>query len=62
MEVLVRSPNRLLTTLIRTGHLGPDQQSAACSVSHATIARLARWRLRVRDATGSDELIFSYRV
>jgi CRP-like cAMP-binding protein len=35
------------------------QQAAACNVSHPTIARLARWLLRVRDASGSDELQFT---
>jgi CRP-like cAMP-binding protein len=35
------------------------QQAAACNVSHPTIARLARWLLRVRDASGSDDLQFT---
>jgi CRP-like cAMP-binding protein len=35
------------------------QQTAACNVSHPTIARLARWLLRVRDASGSDDLQFT---
>jgi CRP-like cAMP-binding protein len=35
------------------------QQTAACNLSHATISRLARWLLRVRDASGRDELQFT---
>jgi CRP-like cAMP-binding protein len=30
------------------------QQSAACNASHTVEARLSRWLLRTRDATGSD--------
>jgi CRP-like cAMP-binding protein len=32
------------------------QQSAACNASHPVEARLARWLLRMRDLTGSDQL------
>jgi CRP-like cAMP-binding protein len=35
------------------------QQSAGCIASHASIARLARWLLRARDASGSDQLHFT---
>lgn len=35
------------------------QQSAGCMASHTAMARLARWLLRARDATGSDELFFT---
>ncbi len=32
------------------------QQSAACNASHTVDARLARWLLRARDLSGSDQL------
>jgi CRP-like cAMP-binding protein len=35
------------------------QQSAACNASHPARSRLARWLLRARDASGSDELFFT---
>jgi CRP-like cAMP-binding protein len=35
------------------------QQSAGCMASHPAMARLARWLLRARDATGSDDLFFT---
>jgi CRP-like cAMP-binding protein len=35
------------------------QQSAGCIASHTSIARLARWLLRARDAAGTDELQFT---
>jgi CRP-like cAMP-binding protein len=35
------------------------QQSAGCMASHSAMARLARWLLRARDATGSDDLFFT---
>jgi CRP-like cAMP-binding protein len=36
-----------------------SQQTAACNLSHPTISRLARWLLRVRDASGRDGLQFT---
>jgi len=46
------------TTLIRheQAQFAQAQQSAACNVSHSVEARLSRWLLRTRDATGSDTL------
>jgi CRP-like cAMP-binding protein len=46
------------TTLIRHEQalFAQAQQSAACNVSHNVEARLSRWLLRTRDATGSDTL------
>jgi CRP-like cAMP-binding protein len=46
------------TTLIRHEQviLAQAQQSAACNVSHALEARLARWLLRCRDLMASDNL------
>ena len=35
------------------------QQSAACNVSHALEARLARWLLRCRDLMTSDNLVLT---
>jgi CRP-like cAMP-binding protein len=35
------------------------RQSAACNVSHPAPSRLARWLLRVRDVSGSDDLFFT---
>jgi CRP-like cAMP-binding protein len=35
------------------------QQSAACNVAHTLDQRLARWLLRVRDATGSDSFMLT---
>lgn len=35
------------------------QQSVACFASHTAGARLARWLLRARDASGSEELEFT---
>jgi CRP-like cAMP-binding protein len=35
------------------------QQTAACNVTHDIEARLARWLLRSRDITGSDDLEFT---
>jgi CRP-like cAMP-binding protein len=35
------------------------RQPAGCMASHAAMARLARWLLRARDATGSDDLLFT---
>jgi CRP-like cAMP-binding protein len=51
----------LRTTLIQQEQsiLVQAQQTAACNASHLTVARLARWLLRARDATGSDELQFT---
>ncbi len=36
------------------------QQSAGCIASHVSIARLARWLLRARDASGCNELQFTH--
>ena len=46
------------TSLIRHEQLSlvQAQQSAACNISHALEARLARWLLRCRDLTGSEDL------
>ena len=46
------------TTLIRHEQalFAQAQQSAACNASHSVEARLSRWLLRTRDATGSDTL------
>ena len=46
------------TTLIRHEQalFVQAQQSAACNVSHSVEARLSRWLLRTRDATGSETL------
>ncbi len=51
----------LRTTLFRHEQsvLVQAQQTAACNAAHPTVARLARWLLRARDATGSDELQFT---
>jgi CRP-like cAMP-binding protein len=35
------------------------QQSAGCIASHSASSRLARWLLRARDASGSDEFQFT---
>jgi CRP-like cAMP-binding protein len=35
------------------------QQSAACNATHALEARLARWLLRARDLSGSDNLLLT---
>jgi CRP-like cAMP-binding protein len=35
------------------------QQSAACNATHTVEARLARWLLRGRDLTGSDDLLLT---
>lgn len=35
------------------------QQSAACNASHAIEARMCRWLLRLRDLTGSDDLLIT---
>jgi len=35
------------------------QQSAACNASHPARSRLARWLLRARDASDSDDLFFT---
>jgi CRP-like cAMP-binding protein len=35
------------------------QQSAACNAAHNLEERLARWLLRVRDATGSDSFVLT---
>jgi CRP-like cAMP-binding protein len=35
------------------------QQSAACNAAHQVEARMARWLLRARDLTGSDQLDFT---
>jgi CRP-like cAMP-binding protein len=35
------------------------QQSAACNVTHQLESRLARWLLRARDLSGSDELFLT---
>ncbi len=59
-EAIDRSAT-LRTTLIlhEQSILVQAQQTAACNASHPTVARLARWLLRARDATGSDELQFT---
>jgi CRP-like cAMP-binding protein len=46
------------TTLIRHEQLilVQAQQSAACNITHTLEARLARWLLRCRDLTDSDDL------
>jgi CRP-like cAMP-binding protein len=51
----------LLSTLIRHEQtlFSQAQQSAACLASHHTEARFARWMLRARDLTGSDDLNFT---
>jgi CRP-like cAMP-binding protein len=51
----------LRTTLIRHEQVlfAQAQQSAACNVTHAVEARLARWMLRSRDLTGTDDLEFT---
>jgi CRP-like cAMP-binding protein len=51
----------LLSTLIRHEQtlFSQAQQSAACLATHHTEARFARWMLRARDLTGSDDLNFT---
>ena len=35
------------------------QQSAGCNASHTVEARMCRWLLRIRDLTGSDEMVLT---
>ncbi len=39
--------------------LAQVQQSAACNASHSVEARMCRWLLRMRDLTGSEELMLT---
>ncbi|MFX4717416.1 helix-turn-helix domain-containing protein, partial [Acinetobacter baumannii] len=39
--------------------LAQVQQSAACNASHSVEARMCRWLLRLRDLTGSEELMLT---
>lgn len=39
--------------------LAQAQQSAACNAAHNLHERLARWLLRVRDVTGSDQFVLT---
>ena len=54
----------LRTTLVRHGqaHFIQAQQTAACNVSHAVEARLARWLLRVRDLAGGDQFTLTQKL
>jgi hypothetical protein len=56
-NVAEKSPS-LRTTLLRHEQVvfAQAQQSAACNASHTVEARLARWLLRARDLSGSDNL------
>jgi CRP-like cAMP-binding protein len=36
-----------------------SQQSAACNASHTVEARMCRWLLRMRDLSGSDEMVLT---
>ncbi|MDQ2084309.1 Crp/Fnr family transcriptional regulator [Xanthobacteraceae bacterium Astr-EGSB] len=58
LRALAQDNNGFRTTIIRHEELilAQAQQSAACNAVHAVEARLARWLLRCRDLTGSDEL------
>lgn len=49
------------TTLIRHEELilAQAQQAVACNAVHSIEARLARWLLRCRDLTGSDDLLLT---
>jgi CRP-like cAMP-binding protein len=49
------------TTLIRHEQalFAQAQQTAGCNITHDVEARLARWLLRSRDITGTDDLAFT---
>src|SRR5260221_3643237 len=39
--------------------LAQAQQSAGCNASHTVAARMCRWLLRIRDLTGSDDMLLT---
>jgi CRP-like cAMP-binding protein len=58
VRVLARDNSEFRTAIIRHEELilAQAQQSAACNAVHVVEARLARWLLRCRDLTDSDDL------
>jgi CRP-like cAMP-binding protein len=58
VRVIAQHNSEFRTTIIRHEELilAQAQQSAACNAVHAVESRLARWLLRCRDLTGSDDL------
>jgi CRP-like cAMP-binding protein len=58
---LAREFRPLQSILIRHEQvlLAQAQQSAACNASHTVEARMCRWLLRMRDLSGSDDLMLT---
>jgi CRP-like cAMP-binding protein len=58
---VARDSETFRTAIIRHEQLvlAQAQQSAACNATHNLPERLARWLVRVRDATGSDSFVLT---
>jgi CRP-like cAMP-binding protein len=61
LQDIARTSEACRTTLLRHDQmiLVQAQQSAACNIAHPAEQRLARWLLRCRDLTSSDELFLT---
>jgi DNA-binding MarR family transcriptional regulator len=61
LRTLAREFEPLQAILIRNEQvvLAQAQQSAGCNASHSVEARMCRWLLRIRDLTGSDDVMLT---